>query len=169
VEPLLLRDIHLPEPISWWPPAIGWWIVLGLTLLVSAVLTYLLRQRKRVTPAGLALKELTLLENDPDMPARTKLQALSILLRRVALTLHPRKEVAGLMGENWLRWLDEVTGDTRFSEGPGRWLAEAPYRPVPDVVELAELLALCRDWLNALAKVKKPRTKSQSLLAGKAA
>lgn len=167
MESLPLRDIHLPEPISWWPPAIGWWIVLGLTLLVAAVLVYLSGQRKQVTPVGLALKELALLESDPDMPVRTKLQSLSILLKRVALTLHPRMEVAGLTGESWLRWLDEVTGDTRFSKGPGRWLAEAPYRPVPDAAELAELLTLCRDWLSALGKVKQPRTKSQSLLAGK--
>ena len=30
-----LRDIYLPEPITAWPPAIGWWalILLGLLLL----------------------------------------------------------------------------------------------------------------------------------------
>lgn len=110
-----------------------------------------------------------MLESDPNLPARAKLQALSILLRRVALTLHSREEVAGLTGENWLYWLDAATGGARFSEGPGRWLVEAPYRQAPDEAELAELLAICQDWLIALAKVKKPGKESQTRLAGKAA
>src|SRR5690348_813198 len=28
-----LRDIHMPEPIGWWPPAYGW-IVLGIFALL---------------------------------------------------------------------------------------------------------------------------------------
>ena len=33
-----LRDIHLPEPISWWPLAPGWWllIIIALALMVWA-------------------------------------------------------------------------------------------------------------------------------------
>ena len=31
-----LRDIHLPDPLSWWPPAIGWWLlVIGSLALVA--------------------------------------------------------------------------------------------------------------------------------------
>ena len=24
-----LRDVHMPDPISWWPPAFGWWMIMG--------------------------------------------------------------------------------------------------------------------------------------------
>jgi hypothetical protein len=95
------------------------------------------------------------LEADNAMPVQEKLQALSMLMKRVALTLHPRAAVAGLTGEEWLRWVDDVAGDARFSEGPGRWLTQAPYRPEPDPAVLAELLGLCRGWLRALAKVNR--------------
>ena len=29
---LPLRDIHLPEAIGLWPPAFGWWILVGAVL-----------------------------------------------------------------------------------------------------------------------------------------
>ena len=29
-----LRDIHLPGPVESWPPAIGWWILLAIILLL---------------------------------------------------------------------------------------------------------------------------------------
>ena len=42
IDPLTipLRDIHLPEVISWWPLAIGWWILIALPIIL--LLCYLL-------------------------------------------------------------------------------------------------------------------------------
>jgi uncharacterized protein DUF4381 len=44
-----LRDIHLPEPVGWWPPAPGWWIIaLLLFLLILFATKYLIaRHRQR--------------------------------------------------------------------------------------------------------------------------
>lgn len=158
MEPLPLRDIHLPDPISWWPPAIGWWLLLGLVLLLGAGLTYGVRRWRRVTPARRGLLALERLEADRSMTAREKLQALSVLMKRVALSLRPRASVAGLTGEDWLGWLDETAGAARFREGPGRRLAEAPYRPAPDAAELAEVLEECRNWLKAQRQRGGPRS-----------
>ena len=157
MEPLPLRDIHLPDPISWWPPAIGWWLLLGLVLLMSAGLVYGVRRWRRLTPARRALQALDRLESDSNMTVREKLQELSVLMKRVALSLNPRAAVAGLTGENWLRWLDETAGTVGFREGPGRRLAEAPYRPAPDATELAEVLEECRNWLKAQRQRGRPR------------
>lgn len=151
MEPLPLRDIHLPAPISWWPPAIGWWL-LAVALIVGTVLAvWLIRRWRRATPTKLALRELDYLAQDAGLDPAEKLRRLSILLRRTALSFYPREQVAGLTGEAWLLWLDSAFGAPRFSEGPGRWLAEAPYRPTP-AADIEPLLDLCRDWIKALAK-----------------
>ena len=38
-----LRDIHLPDPISWWPIAPGWWLVIVSLFLIIAVI-FILRK-----------------------------------------------------------------------------------------------------------------------------
>lgn len=151
MEPLPLRDIHLPDPVGWWPPAPGWWLLAILVPTLTAGLVWLIRYRWRLTPIKLALRELDILQGDTGLGADEKLRRLSSLLRQTALTLYPRHSVAGLAGEAWLRWLDETLSEPRFSQGPGRILAEAPYRPVP-AAHLDEVLALCRDWLRVLSK-----------------
>ena len=53
---LPLRDIHLPGPIGWWPPAVGWWLVAALVLAGCALygLHYYRARHKRA-----ALKAMT--------------------------------------------------------------------------------------------------------------
>lgn len=156
MEPLSLRDIHLPDPISWWPPAIGWWLLLALAILIVVGLVWLIRRWRRVTPIKLALRELDALATDSTASPADQLRRLSMLLRRVALSLYPRHEVAGLTGEDWLRWLDHTLSEPRFSQGAGRALIDAPYRPTPPEA-IDDLVALTRDWLRTLAKTRAGR------------
>ena len=41
-----LRDIHLPEPIGWWPPAPGWWL-LALVFLSALIYVALWWRQRR--------------------------------------------------------------------------------------------------------------------------
>lgn len=56
-----LRDIHLPDPVSWWPPAPGWYGVLLLLIIFSA-LAWWLAKKWRPSFKKLALLELQTIE-----------------------------------------------------------------------------------------------------------
>ena len=84
-----LKDIHLPPPVSFWPPAPGWWILAVLlisSLFIGGVWFY--RQYKKRKPKSEALRILKDLQifyqNSQD--ELVSLRNLSNLLRRTALT-----------------------------------------------------------------------------------
>lgn len=147
---LPLRDIHLPDPIGWWPLAPGWWILLiGIPVLIFA-LVWLWRFLRRKTPRKLALAELEAIAKSPE-DTREKVRQIAILLRRTALSVYPRADVAGLVGDEWLAFLDIPLKRKDFSEGAGRLLIEAPYRREVDT-DLDALFTLCREWVKRLPK-----------------
>ena len=148
-----LRDIHLPDPIGWWPPALGWWLLAGL-LIVLAVTVWLVRRylRRRALPrAARAELEQLRLGYAGDADAQALLAGVSTWLRRVALQYFPRAEVAGLTGEAWLIRLDATLGGDDFRNGPGRVLHSGPYQTQPEV-DAEALLTLCNRWLVAVHK-----------------
>lgn len=152
-----LRDIHLPTPVPWWPPAPGWWL-LGIAIAVSAVLLLRWLRRAAAHRAGRNAQPLpeeiwrqwralcAVSESSGDTGAQVR--ELSEFLRRVALSLHTRAEVAGLTGEAWLAYLDITLGGEDFRHGPGRVLINAPYQRTP-AGDLRACLDLCERWLRA--------------------
>ena len=148
MEKLPLKDLHLPEAISWFPPALGWWLLLIVVPLVSVALYFLYQYLTRKTPVKLAKQVLADIQKS-SMSNQEKLTALSALLRRVAVSIHARQEVAGLTGMAWLAFLDSSLPDTPFSTGVGRYFLEAPYRPQELSNEkLSKLISLCEYWLS---------------------
>ena len=54
-----LVDITVPEPISWWPLAPGWWVVTAIVLLaIVAALVVMVRRWRRNAYRRAALAEL---------------------------------------------------------------------------------------------------------------
>jgi hypothetical protein len=156
---LPLRDVHLPAEVSWWPPAIGWWLLAVLipVILFVAYRAYKRLSRKNTLKRALktARKHLDVIERDKTMSGTQKICELSVLIRRVAISVAPRTEVASLTGRAWLAFLDNGLKDGPFSKGIGRLLIEAPYRNTPPTdSEVARLISLCRDWLKNCARPK---------------
>lgn len=146
-----LRDIHLPGDISWWPPAFGLWllgaVLLGLIIIVS--LRYLRLRRHRAAYRSLR-ETIDSIKAGAD-PSACALQA-STTLRRFAMTIsRDSAEVAGLVGERWLSYLDSRWDHSSFSEGSGRLVLSSPYRTSGGLAaeESLELCQLCVAWVKA--------------------
>jgi hypothetical protein len=150
-----LRDWHLPDPVSWWPPAPGWWLL--LLLLIAGVAAYRLwrvLRARALAPTRLALVELEVLRGRlaDGLGPREFVAALSQLLKRLALVRYRRDEVAGLSGADWLAFLDRSAGTTAFTQGAGSLLADSQFRAsAPRDGELAALADLAREWIRAQA------------------
>ncbi|MEM7168968.1 MAG: DUF4381 domain-containing protein [Pseudomonadota bacterium] len=138
-----LRDIHLPDPVLIWPPAMGWWILAAIimALVVALWLGIFIRRRGL---AHHALKELSHLEKDRSGHGdlQSFATAVSGLLRRVALARYGRSRVASLTDRDWLQFLSQSGRTQRSSHSwngdAGRLLAIAPYAP-PGALEIKQL------------------------------
>lgn len=151
---LNLKDIQLPPAIAWWPPAIGWWI-LAILIPLSIYLSYkLFRYITRKTALKSAKNHLKLLQQNQKLPQQEKLIALSNLMRRIAISLYPRQNVASLTGENWLNFLDKSILNRGFNSDVGYLLTTALYKQNADIQSLAPLINLCETWLNAQKEPK---------------
>lgn len=156
---LPLRDIHLPGEVPFWPPAPGWWILAALVIaaLVGGVWLYRRHIEHKRSATRLAHQELQQIlaryESEPD-PLEL-LRQLSVLLRRLSISLFPRTEVASLTGQVWLEFLDRQSGRQQFSTGSGVLLAEAPYRREVTAAEAEQVLGYCKDWIETMARGKR--------------
>ncbi|MDH5229812.1 MAG: DUF4381 domain-containing protein [Gammaproteobacteria bacterium] len=127
-----LRDIHEPMDVSWWPPAIGWWILaIFIVLILVLFLRWFRRYRRRLKPH--VMKEFLYIRADyrDNQNTSLALSRLSILLKRW-LRVHSKEQVNGLQGDQWLEYLDQFTPTQAFTRGPGQLLKYGPYQALVD-------------------------------------
>jgi hypothetical protein len=149
-----LRDIHLPDSVSWWPPATGYWLVLALILIIFLLLWFAKKRHRQTAVKRAALSEFNNLKTQfqQHQDAQLLITQLSALLRRAAISSYPRSDCASLTGEQWLHWLDTGLKNSaiKFSAPAGQLLLTAPYQKTVSAQQSNELLSLCQQWLSAL-------------------
>ena len=144
-----LRDIHTPPPVSWWPPAPGWWLLLALVLIALWTSWWVWRARPWRRQALRELQELELEFGVTGDVAKCVAQ-VSVLLRRVALSVRTPAASAALTGDAWLKYLDQIGRMQQFHAGIGRALITAPYA-LAESVDVPQLIKLARRWMKRIA------------------
>lgn len=117
----LLRDIHLPEDISFFPPGYGWGII--FVVLVLVYLTY--RTYKYIRLKSRKYYALKLLQNTLDNNLESVRQ-ISVILRRICLYKYPQAAV--LFGKKWIDFLNQHSR-MKLKGKPAELLIYAPYLP----------------------------------------
>ena len=145
---LVLRDIHQPPAPSWWPPAIGWWLLAAIVLVALGAWAWRAWRRRRrrrelarVFDAGIA---------EATTPV-ARIAAASMLLRRAARLRDPA--AGALQGEAWLAFLDAGAPVALFAGDAGALLLDGGFRPEVDAGRADALVALVRrrflQWMGA--------------------
>jgi hypothetical protein len=158
---LALKDIHLPDSILWWPPAPGWW-VLGVVLIIFLFLMLLLLPKLwrwlRYKPVrSLSLKEFYLIKQSHQQQADQKqtLQAITTLLRRTVMSKSGRIGHAGVVGDDWINQLNQMSQKDCFTQAQGELLKHGRYQPAiegQNKADIDSLLQSCENWIKSLPK-----------------
>jgi hypothetical protein len=149
-----LKDIHLPEAVSWWPLAIGWWFM-GIFMAVFIYwavqfgLRHYFNQHYR-------RQALSALNNLPDLDQYQRLIALFDLLKQVANSAYPEHNFASLNNREFIRFLQTSCSKPLFNDLPANWeqLFYAKHQSVTsDLVD--PLITQSRYWIKHHPRIEK--------------
>ncbi|UYM16725.1 DUF4381 domain-containing protein [Endozoicomonas euniceicola] len=150
-----LRPNHLPDPVSWWPPAPGWWlsgllIVLVITAVVYFTVKAIRKSRYRRQAARASQKLLTEFQQHGD--ERRFINACNRLLKQTALLAYPHEPVARLHGKEWQQFLADKSGNKGFLQGAGAVLGDSRYRKEQflekNALEVNALHSMTLSWIK---------------------
>lgn len=154
-----LRDIHLPDAISAWPPAPGWPILaILLILLLSWLVLRMIRNRRYNAYRAAARTELmtAFAHYKKDQDSLQYLKICNALLRRTALYHYPdlRGTIAPLVGQAWFEFLDGCCNGNVFLGKMEESLYNAHYRKDDASMSEAETKSLHKSALHWIERHK---------------
>lgn len=140
-----LRDIHLPEGVSAFPIANGWWLSLAGIVLLFLLIQFILYLR-RYSKARYALKLLNEISAENVVMAAKE---MSEILRRICVLKY--KEAAVLLGPDWIVFLN-TKSKTPIENKSAELLINAPYIPQESSTytnqDLENLRSFCKKWIG---------------------
>lgn len=148
-----LHDIEGIDSISPWPLAIGWQISIACGILLLGIAIWLLLRRLNYLKSWKrdTFKKLDSLElNLSSSTSGETVAFLSEYLRRIVVRRFPRKECAGLVGNDWLNWLKAHDPKQFDWTEKGKLLIDTPYAPKQtdlSLQEIKELIQAVRWWV----------------------
>lgn len=112
----LLEDFietQAPEPISWMPQTMGWYVVLLFVMYFISKKAF--RKYQKYKRNAYRREALHWLSSLTEKPSDKYIHQLPQLLRNTAIKGYGRVAVASLTGVNWESWLDKQCVKTNFS------------------------------------------------------
>jgi hypothetical protein len=140
-----LADLAVPQAISYWPPAPGVWIVAGAAAAMLLVAGWRAPRRYRAD----AYLRRALAELDALPPAGAgRDEALSAILKRVAIVAYGRARVASLTGAAWAGFIAQTAPSAGGAEILAARLAGLLAQP-DGAGDPDPALAQAKAWLEA--------------------
>lgn len=139
------RDIQMPDGVSFFPIAYGWWVlllaVIFLFIGVKVFITFWKSRKKYYS-----LKKLEAISTDNPIQAAMD---ISELLRRISLFKY-RKSCA-LSGQDWIDFLNQHSAEP-LSPQNAEFLSFAPFMSLSDTRytpdDAKELKNFCKNWIG---------------------
>lgn len=126
-----LRDLEVPAPAGWWPPAPGWWALAALLILLTLLAARALRARhhkRRYRREALEALRQARARWEADRDGLAFATTTDQLIRRVAIHRLGRERVARLTGEAFSERINALSGRA-LSPSTATMLTQTRYRP----------------------------------------
>ncbi|MAZ45458.1 MAG: hypothetical protein CMD74_01990 [Gammaproteobacteria bacterium] len=121
-----LRDIHYPPDPDWWPLALGWWLLVSLTIFITVLTTYKIRKNiensRPYTIADELLNELYTKLKHEEIEGTEYANRANEIIKRLLVHIKKDPRAVPASGESWLQILDDLSNTKEFTLGAGRIL-----------------------------------------------
>ncbi len=139
-----IKDIHIPDTVSLFPLAYGWWVILFFIIclfFLIKIILFVIKTSKKYY----ALKEL---KNFDSLSEIDTVISISNLLRRICAIKY--KEAASLYGKEWVIFL--TNKDISLSKEAAELLIYAPFMDKNTKnfksKYVNELKSFCKKWIG---------------------